>query len=137
MRAASSVPVRRIAWRPSRWEAGGLGLVGVCAAVGALTSGLASPWAELLACAAVGIAGLQGMRGWRRPVRWLVVSQEAVLDDVPLERVRLRWRGSLAFFQARDATGRTHRLAWWPDTLDATGRRALRLAIDGLQHPAR
>jgi toxin CptA len=91
----------------------------------------------LLACAAVGIAGLQGMRGWRRPVRWLVVSQEAVLDDVPLERVRLRWRGSLAFFQARDATGRTHRLAWWPDTLDATGRRALRLAIDGLQHPAR
>ena len=137
MRAANPVPVRRIAWRPSRWEAGGVGLLGAFGAVGVLASDLPSPWAEVLACAAVGIAGLQGMRGRRRPVRWLVVSETAALDDVPLERVRLRWRGPLAFLQARDATGRTHRLAWWPDTLDAAGRRALRLACDGLQHPAR
>ncbi|WP_231734445.1 hypothetical protein [Noviluteimonas gilva] len=47
---------------------------------------------------------------------------------MPLTHHHVHWRGTLAFLRARDAQGRTHRLAFWPDTLDARGRRALRLA---------
>jgi toxin CptA len=45
----------------------------------------------------------------------------------------VQWRGTLAFLQARDATGRVHRLAWWPDTLTPADRRAMRLAVDAMQ----
>lgn len=45
-----------------------------------------------------------------------------------LDGVGARLRGPLASLWGTDAQGRMRRLAWWPDTLDASGRRQLRLA---------
>lgn len=130
----AAAPVCRIAWRPSRWEQGGVLLLGACAAAGVLASDLARPWVEALAGLAATLAIAQAYRGSQRCVRWLVISREATLDGVLLERCEVEWRGPLAFLRAQDASGRTRRFAWWPDTLPRTERRALRLAIDALMH---
>jgi toxin CptA len=47
---------------------------------------------------------------------------------VRLERVVVSLRGPLATLAGTDARGRRQQLGWWPDTLDAAGRRQLRLA---------
>jgi hypothetical protein len=86
---------------------------------------------------AVVIGLIQAHRGWRREVRVFHVADVAMLDGRRLEFVQVQWRGPLAFLHARDVEGRTHRCAWWPDTLAAKDRRALRLAMDAMRHPAR
>lgn len=130
MRGAPSVC--RLAWRPSRWECGGVLLLGTCAVLGVLASGVPWPWAVVLANVAGLLAVTQAHRGRRRGVRRLVFADSATLDGVPLDTCDVTWRGPLAFLRVRDADGRTHRLAWWPDTLPRRRRRALRRAIDAL-----
>ncbi|WP_157499601.1 hypothetical protein [Lysobacter sp. Root983] len=68
-------------------------------------------------------------RELRSAPQQLVVSADAVsLDGAPLDQPALQWRGPLAFLRYRDGSGRLRYRIWWPDTLDSTGRRELRLA---------
>lgn len=107
----------------------GLFLIGVLAALGAFASEVPQP--TIVAAFALLAGTALALREARRPHRMLVVGADgtAVLDDRPLVATALQWRGPLAFLQARDATGHVHRLSWWPDTLNRTERRALRLAL--------
>ena len=130
----NAVATYRIAWRPSRWERGGVLLLGVCAAAGAWGSDLAGPWPQAVAGMAALLALAQAHRACRRRVRRLVIADGATLDGVRLATCRVAWRGPLAFVQARDVNGRVHRFAWWPDTLSRSRRRLLRLAIDAMAH---
>lgn len=127
-------PVCRLAWRPSRWEAFGVVLLGASGAGGVLASEIAHPWAEAIALAAVVLAIVQARRGQRRRLRRLVVGRVATLDGYRLDTCDVAWRGPLAFLRARESSGRVHRLAWWPDTLTRRRRRALRLAVESLAY---
>jgi toxin CptA len=110
---------------------GALAALGLLGAIGALASDLSLPIASALAFAAFLTGTGQAIGEHRRPPRHLTLSMtDARLDDLPLDTLDLRWRGRLAFLRARDTAGHTHRLSWWPDTLEAEGRRALRLAAD-------
>src|SRR5690606_34916715 len=73
-------------------------------------------------------------REWRRPIRQLLFTADGrlLVDGMEASRVRLEWRGPLAFLAFDDPAGRRIRLAWWPDTLPPTRRRELRLAAGGL-----
>ena len=53
----------------------------------------------------------------------------AMREGQPIHEVQLQWRGPLAFLCWRDRAGQRQRLVWWPDTLPATRRRELRLAV--------
>lgn len=50
--------------------------------------------------------------------------------------VALRSRGGLVVLTLKDDEDHNHRWVWWPDTLDAAGRRALRLAASIGVEPA-
>jgi len=120
----------RIAWRPSSWMIGALAMLGVLAALGLLASDLPRAWASPCAALACAAGCLQARHEARRAHRMLVIdSAGATLDGESLAQLVLRWRGPCAFLAARGKAGRIHRLAWWPDTLDAAARRALRLAL--------
>ena len=123
----------RIAWRPSCWETGGVLVLGLSGAVAMLVSDLPRPWAGALALVAVIAGSVKAWWAHRGVPRVLMLGPDARLDSVPLVACRVQWRGTLAFLQARDATGRVHRLAWWPDTLTPADRRAMRLAVDAMQ----
>jgi toxin CptA len=105
-------------------------LLGLFAGLSLLASDLPRGFAWPVAFAAAGWGAWLARREWRRKplaVRWrgdgvLFVEEERV------EVAELHWRGPLAFLSWRDAAGRRHRLAWWPDTLPAPRRRELRLA---------
>jgi toxin CptA len=47
----------------------------------------------------------------------------------PLRHVGARFRGGLVVLTLADADNKPCRYLWWPDTLDARGRRSLRLAM--------
>ncbi|KAF1710708.1 hypothetical protein CSC70_08345 [Pseudoxanthomonas kalamensis DSM 18571] len=121
-------------WRPSRWLAAFLLLIGVLAALAVLVSGL-SPWCRWpLALLAPVCGAWQAWRWLRRPYCTLVIPGNDApvrLDGAPLESFRLQWRGPLAFVCWRGRDGRSGRLSWWPDTLPAARRRELRLAGNG------
>ena len=93
-------------------------------------SGMPGMFQRPLAVCACLAAIVCAYREHRRPPRVFIVRSDAsaTLDAMPLTNHHVHWRGTLAFLRARDAQGRVHRLAFWPDTLDARGRRALRLA---------
>ena len=61
-------------------------------------------------------------------VRLMQDGQPATMLQSP----RLRLRGWLASLEGRDDKGRRHVLLWAGDTLDAAGRRKLRLHLGGL-----
>jgi toxin CptA len=48
--------------------------------------------------------------------------------EIPLADLTVGWRGPLASVVGRDPAGKLRHLAFWPDTLPAPARRALRLA---------
>ena len=117
-------------WKPSAVLCAALILLGLFAGLSLLASDLPRGFAWPVAFAAAGWGAWLARREWRRKplaVRWrgdgvLFVEEERV------EVAELHWRGPLAFLSWRDAAGRRHRLAWWPDTLPGPRRRELRLA---------
>ncbi|MFC5595195.1 hypothetical protein [Lysobacter niastensis] len=120
----------RLEWRPSLLLVAMLACLGVLAAVSVTLSGV--PLAGSLPTAFLAVVeGVRlGRRELRRPARSLVIAgTTATLDGLPIKDVLVRWRGPMVFMRFRDAQGRWQRLVWWPDTLDARGRRELRLAI--------
>ncbi|GAA5008272.1 hypothetical protein [Pseudoluteimonas lycopersici] len=104
-------------------------LLGLLAGLSLLASNLSAgiAWPAALFALAWGF-WLARRERRRAPIR-LTWRADGVLfvDGVRVERPRLQWRGSLAFLDWRES-GKARRLAWWPDTLPAAGRRELRLA---------
>ena len=120
----------RIEWRPSRLLAAFLALLGALAAGAVLASEMPRMAAWCLAAAAL-VHGLRlAMRERARApvgVAWGGRAGTVSVDGVPVQGAQLHWRGPLAFLRWRDAEG-WRRLAFWPDVLDASQRRTLRLA---------
>lgn len=90
----------------------------------------------LLAIPLAAAAVLQGVglarREARRPVLLLVIPHDEVpasIDGVALRDLRIAWRGPLAFLDWREADGTRRHLSAWPDNLDSSKRRELRLAM--------
>jgi toxin CptA len=128
-RMPDAAPVR-IDWRPSRWMVRAQILLGMLAAVALLTCELPSTWGVPTALLALAYGALLAKREASKPARNLVITGAgASLDGQALHDLAVRWRGPLAFLQARDREGRRRRLSWWPDTLPAARRRELRLAL--------
>ena len=123
----------RLRWRPSWWVAGALVALGIAGAIGVWSAGVPTPWRTPLALLAGGWGIHRALRELARPHRVFEVHPDGTttLDAMPIVRSTVHWRGPLAFVRARDSGGRVHRLGCWPDVLDAAGRRALRLALDG------
>lgn len=121
----------RLEWRPSRLLRGLLIALGVLGALATLASGV-PPAAGWLVAAASTLAGWRAAARERaRPARCVVWNGHARIvrvDGVAVAEPRLAWRGALACLSWRDAGGRVQRLQFWPDVLDARGRRELRLA---------
>jgi toxin CptA len=124
-------PAARLDWRPSRLLAAVLVGLGLLAGWAVLASEMPRGAAACLAAAAL----LHGLRSaarecGRAPVQiaWHGARGIASVDGVAVQGAELHWRGPLAFLRWRDRQGHTHRLAFWPDTLDRQQRRALRLA---------
>ena len=108
--------------------------MGVCGAIAVLVAELPRLLQPPLALAALAWGAWSALREHRRTSRVFVIHPDAsaTLDDMPLRHVHVHWRGALAFVRARDVRGRRYRLDFWPDTLDARGRRALRLAAGAM-----
>ena len=122
----------RLEWRPSRWLIGALLSLGLLAAFSVLVSEMPRWVAWPLALAALAWGGWQG---WKQaqllPQTFVFPGNElaAMREGQPIHEVQLQWRGPLAFLCWRDRAGQRQRLVWWPDTLPATRRRELRLAV--------
>ncbi len=120
----------RICWRPSRWLATALPVLGALAAVSLLVSDLP----VILAAPAALLALAGAARSWQRERSRAPVSfvfrrgAPPQADGEAVAEFALHWRGPLAFVRWRDGQGRRHHRAWWPDTLPAAQRRELRLA---------
>lgn len=123
-----------IEWRPSRVLCGALVCLGCLSALSLWMSALPLLAKVPLAVLALGY-GLRVARreGSRPPFSVRIATDEAggVLVHVPgrppLVAASVRVRGSLASVAGRGADGRFLRFLWWPDTLPAGSRRALRL----------
>ncbi|MBS0213959.1 MAG: hypothetical protein JSR26_12420 [Proteobacteria bacterium] len=129
------MPACRLAWRRSRWLLAALVALAMTAAC--------APWLSSLpnaACAALDAAVLAylGWLLWREGRRaavelaWVGTAPgwEAIGADGSrrLRHVAARIRGGLALLTVEDpVSGRRQRYLWWPDTLSAHDRRALRL----------
>ena len=122
--------VVRLEWRPSRWFAVALLLLGLLAAFSVLHCEMPRGFAVPLALAAV-FRGTWLARSYiRLPVHHLAwpMEGELLVDGERVSDASLHWRGPLAFLAWSDAHGARRRLAWWPDTLPRAARRELRLA---------
>ena len=136
MPSSNSSSFCRIDWRPSRWLAAALGCLGLMAALSlwlsALPGWLGLPCALLAAGWGVFLARQQ-LQQAPCSIDWLGGDEPAYLTRpdglIRIQRVTVRMRGPLATLAGTEASGRTHRLAWWPDTLHAQDRRQLRLAM--------
>ena len=127
----------RLLWRPSRLLSAALIALGLAAAFSVVASELPLPASLPLAAMALAWAGWSARREARRPPRPLVIAGgRATLAAAPISDLRLHWRGWLARLDFTGSDGRRRRLLWWPDTLDAAGRRELRLAV-AVTSPAR
>jgi len=116
-------------WKPSAVLCGALIALGLLAAVSILASDLPrwGAWSASIVVAGWGV-WLAKRESRRKPIR-LSWRGDGVLfvDGERVEAAELHWRGSLAFLSWRTGN-KSRRLAWWPDTLPAAGRRELRLA---------
>ena len=129
----------RIEWRPSRWVSTMLWLLAWLAPFSLVMSDLPVAWAWAMAVCA-GLLGVFHVVRYRvRAACGLVIPGgygQPTCDGQPMLSLKIEWRGPLAFLRWRDPQGRTHRLAFWPDTLPSASRRELRLAAMRLE-PAR
>lgn len=125
----------RIAWRPSRWLAWAMPLLGLLSACSLLASDLPAPLAWPGAVLACGYAAWLWRRERAHVEQTFVFGPGATpqVDGEPATDFVLQWRGPLAFASWRDAGGRRRHRAWWPDTLPAAARRELRLAAPATQ----
>jgi toxin CptA len=120
----------RIELRGSRTVAAACVLLGVLAAVSLSLSEIPAWLAWPLGLASI-VRGMQlAYRELAHPAMGLTLSSNApaFVDGVPVQALRVRWRGPLAFVQWCDAGGRTHRRVATPDVLSPASRRELRLA---------
>lgn len=124
-----------IEWRPSRALVSGLLVLGALAGLAIMLSDLDSrlAWPAALLCLGWGLRGAS--RQWQKPalgIRWSGAGEPALITSAAerweLQAVSLHWRGPLAVLAGRDGKGHSHRIVFYPDTLDGAGRRALRLA---------
>lgn len=132
MRSSNASAPSRFELRPSRWPIAALLALSALAPLAVLASEMPRVFAWPLAFAACA-TGLWLARGEaRRPARLIVVDGDglATVDGAAVSDLRVDWRGPLAFVAWREASGRIARGSFWPDTLDAAGRRELRLAVD-------
>ena len=101
----------RLEWRPSRWLTGALLLIAVLAPFAVLQSEVPRPLAWPLAAAAAAQGAWRAWREARKPPHAVAWSATGAT---------VQWRGPLLFLHGPDG-----HLSWWPDTLDAEGRRDL------------
>ena len=126
----------RLEWRRSRWMPVALCVLAV-AAITAL-------WLSMLPKVACGIGSVSVLAyvGWllrresRRPdcvLSWLGGDAPWLVEcdgrSESFRHVDASFRGGLVVLTLADANEKLRRYLWWPDTLDARGRRLLRLAI--------
>jgi len=123
-------------WRPSRWQCAAQLLLGVLAVVAVLNCALSLFWAAPLAVIALCIAVFQAWNDWRKPAQKVLIPLPpgcACIDQLPLQSIALVERGPLCIlrYTTTQTTANTARgqLLFWPDTLLAAQRRALRLAV--------
>ncbi|MEO8742708.1 MAG: hypothetical protein ABI365_05890 [Lysobacteraceae bacterium] len=136
MNSSSVSATCRLEWRRSRWLPFALIVLMVAA--------IASLWLSVLPVIACGIgtAVVCGYIGWL--LRRELVRSDAVLTwqggdmdwqvesqgrSETLRHVGASFRGGLVVLKLAGANGKQRRYIWWPDTLDARGRRDLRLAL--------
>ena len=126
----------RLEWRRSRWLPLALCVLAFAAIAALWLSAL-----PLIACG-IGSALILAYGGWllrreaHRPgcvlswpggdAPWQVEHDGR---DESLRHVGASFRGGLVVLTLADADNKRRRYLWWPDTLDARGRRALRLAM--------
>lgn len=124
-------------WRPSRWLASALIVLGLLGGVSAWACELPRSLSLPIAWLALLWAIASARRELRRPARPLTIrGGRATLAGEAIADLRLHWRGWLARLDFTGPDGRRQRLLWWPDTLDAAARRELRLAV-AVTAPAR
>jgi toxin CptA len=111
-----------------------MGLLGACSAIAC----------EMPRWCAIPLAFISIVHGgWlarahaRRPRHALVWPMEGdlMIDGLRTQAATLQRRGPLVFLRWLDGQGRSHRLAWWPDTLPRAQRRELRLAAASAPRP--
>ncbi|GAB3733766.1 hypothetical protein GCM10028862_16370 [Luteimonas pelagia] len=132
-RPARSEPgTSTFACRPSRGFALALALLGLLAAASLHASDLPSWFAMAASPLAIGWGLLAAARSMRAPPDRITPDRVPRSGDGdPIDRLRIAWRGPLAFAAWRDPRGRRQCRAWWPDVLSPGRRRELRLACGG------
>ncbi|MEO5596914.1 MAG: hypothetical protein ABIQ97_07185 [Lysobacteraceae bacterium] len=124
----------RLEWRPSRWRAFALLTLGALSMVSLWLSAL--PWWGVLIAGVLLLAYMFIVI--RTDARRAPVQLAWAGGAAPVMLIRgnqaeehmfvdLHARGGLVVLTLKDCDGRKQRWVWWPDTLDAAGRRALRL----------
>ncbi len=126
----------RLKWRRSRWQP-----VALCALALAAIAGLwlaDMPQIACTVCSVLVFAYVTWLlyRESRRPESTLSWSGRDALWQVEcdgrmesLRHVGASFRGRLVVLTLANDSGHMRRYTWWPDTIDAHGRRALRLAL--------
>lgn len=121
----------RLEWRPSRLLVAAMLALGALGAAAVLASEMPRAPAWLLAGASL-VHGVRRAAELRRlaPVSVFCDARTGTvaIDGVPVADPGWHWRGPVAFLRWRDRDGRRRMLAFWPDVLDASRRRELRLA---------
>lgn len=132
MRSSNASAPSRFELRASRWPVAALLALSALAPLAVLASEMPRGFAWPLAFAACATALWRARVEARRPARLIVVDGDGqtTVDGAAVSDLRVDWRGPLAFVAWREASGRIARGSFWPDTLDAAGRRELRLAAD-------
>lgn len=132
MRSSNASAPCRFELRPSRWRIGVVLALAAMAPFAVLVSDMSRAAAWPLAVIALSAGVFSAWRERRQPIHAVVIDAAgaASVDGIAVERLQVDWRGPLAFVSWRDRDGRTFRRSLWPDTLNAAGRRELRLAAD-------
>ena len=130
-RSSNASACCHLEWRPSRQVGACLLALALLAPFSLMASAVPARWGVPIALLALTV----GVRDWRRYRRQLPMALripagrgQATVDDRPMQGLRVAWRGPLCFLRWRDGD-RRHRRVFSPDTLDAAGRRELKLAL--------
>ncbi len=113
-----------------------LWLMALLAPFSLLMSDLPRAWAWPLALATCAWGVLDAVRYRKLPSCALVTPGgcgQPTCNGLPMQGLKIAWRGPLAFLRWRDPQGRVRRLMFWPDTLPPISRRELRLAAMCMQ----